>query len=296
MEQGIVTHEKNPYQIMDRMDDNIIEAELENRIIDTWVYSFTGSDGRQQTGLSKVGVDASCTEMAKQGNVIREGKVEYKRDPTNSEFMLFQGLATRYFIDHEGNEVEMESVNGTKRQWIKMKLRDGSIMDDPFWFEKGAMKALRNARARLIPEEIRTKIITLAKDKGRIKNIDSENEENQQINCPECGKPAIIKGKPEYGGGWLCYKKKDGCGAKWSDKEWDKLIKTNKDKFEGQARFLRVMAKFQKTLLTQTYHKILGEHGFTNANEITKRADQEKVYIAMKEAEPIDLDKEDIPY
>jgi hypothetical protein len=35
--------------------------------------------------------------------------------------------------------------------------------------------------------------------------------------CPECGKEAIIKGKEEYGGGWLCFMKKDGCGAKWKD-------------------------------------------------------------------------------
>lgn len=35
--------------------------------------------------------------------------------------------------------------------------------------------------------------------------------------CPECGQPAIIKGKAEYGGGWLCFKKKDGCGAQWPD-------------------------------------------------------------------------------
>lgn len=35
--------------------------------------------------------------------------------------------------------------------------------------------------------------------------------------CPECGKPAIIKGKAEYGGGWLCFGKKGGCGAKWPD-------------------------------------------------------------------------------
>jgi hypothetical protein len=35
--------------------------------------------------------------------------------------------------------------------------------------------------------------------------------------CPACGKEAIIKGKAEYGGGWLCFKKKDGCGAKWPD-------------------------------------------------------------------------------
>lgn len=35
--------------------------------------------------------------------------------------------------------------------------------------------------------------------------------------CPECGVEAIIKGKAEYGGGWLCFAKKGGCGHKWPD-------------------------------------------------------------------------------
>lgn len=34
--------------------------------------------------------------------------------------------------------------------------------------------------------------------------------------CPECGSEAIIKGKAEYGGGWLCFQKKGGCGAKFA--------------------------------------------------------------------------------
>ena len=33
--------------------------------------------------------------------------------------------------------------------------------------------------------------------------------------CPECQAETIIKGKDEFGGGWLCYKKKGGCGAKF---------------------------------------------------------------------------------
>lgn len=37
--------------------------------------------------------------------------------------------------------------------------------------------------------------------------------------CPNCGKETIIKGKAEFGGGWICYAKKGGCGNKWSDKE-----------------------------------------------------------------------------
>jgi hypothetical protein len=39
----------------------------------------------------------------------------------------------------------------------------------------------------------------------------------QERVCPVCNMPAVIKGKQEYGGGWLCWKKKDGCGATWPD-------------------------------------------------------------------------------
>jgi hypothetical protein len=35
--------------------------------------------------------------------------------------------------------------------------------------------------------------------------------------CPKCNKEAIIKGKEEYGGGWLCFDKKGGCKAKYQD-------------------------------------------------------------------------------
>jgi len=36
--------------------------------------------------------------------------------------------------------------------------------------------------------------------------------------CPTCGKVGtIIKGKPEFGGGWLCWKKKGGCDAKFTN-------------------------------------------------------------------------------
>ena len=35
--------------------------------------------------------------------------------------------------------------------------------------------------------------------------------------CPDCGQEAILKGKAEYGGGWLCWRKRDGCGGTWQD-------------------------------------------------------------------------------
>ena len=40
---------------------------------------------------------------------------------------------------------------------------------------------------------------------------------NAERVCPECGVPAIIKGKAQHGGGWLCWAKKEGCGAKFAD-------------------------------------------------------------------------------
>ena len=35
--------------------------------------------------------------------------------------------------------------------------------------------------------------------------------------CPSCGKATIIKGKQEYGGGFICFAKKGGCGAKFGE-------------------------------------------------------------------------------
>ena len=35
--------------------------------------------------------------------------------------------------------------------------------------------------------------------------------------CPNCGKATIIKGKQEYGGGFICFGKKGGCNAKFTD-------------------------------------------------------------------------------
>lgn len=37
------------------------------------------------------------------------------------------------------------------------------------------------------------------------------------LKCPNCGNETIIKGKEEYGGGWVCFAKKGGCGAKFKD-------------------------------------------------------------------------------
>uniref|UniRef100_A0A6H1ZAJ8 Uncharacterized protein n=1 Tax=viral metagenome TaxID=1070528 RepID=A0A6H1ZAJ8_9ZZZZ len=42
---------------------------------------------------------------------------------------------------------------------------------------------------------------------------------NQNRHCPACDRETIIKGKTEYGGGWVCFAKKGGCGAKFADND-----------------------------------------------------------------------------
>jgi len=254
MEKSLVPQARDPYQIMDRMDDSLIEAELENRIVKTWVYSFTGSDGKFQSGLSKVGVDACCTEMAKTGHIIREGEVKFQIDPTNDEYILFQGIATRYAISKEGKEIMMEAVNGTKRQWTMMKKRDGKVVNDPFWYEKGAMKALRNARARMIPEEIRTKIITLAKQKGRIKDINSND------------KPPKSTGRGQTSTSVRDNEKGEGMPAP----KMDKLTKA----------FVVAIEEWKKDIGETNVMECLGTYGVTTPEEILVE-DRGKVFAEL---------------
>ena len=50
----------------------------------------------------------------------------------------------------------------------------------------------------------------------RMNNGTGGQSDADAMKCPGCGETkAVIKGKAEYGGGYLCFKKKGGCGAKW---------------------------------------------------------------------------------
>ncbi|KKN79618.1 hypothetical protein LCGC14_0338220 [marine sediment metagenome] len=247
MNEQAVVQKVDPYQLMDLMDDAAIIEEIKGRISKAWAYNFR--QGNEDVwGLSKVGVDACCREMAKMGEVIREDGVDYGVDPTDDRYILFKASATRYAVNKNGEQVMLDSAYGTKRQCrLIVTSREGvTDRENNFWFEQGAMKALRNARARLISEEVRAQIMSLAKEGGKVAQISEEVVEGAvkppqpppqpqpaaqasptgRPVCPQCGQPAIIKGKEEYGGGWLCWKKEGGCGAKFDS---DPLVIVEED-------------------------------------------------------------------
>lgn len=70
---------------------------------------------------------------------------------------------------------------------------------------------------------------------------------NSALKCPECGKETIIKGKKEYGGGFICFGKKGGCNAKFP--ETDERItnqETGKIEYENPADYYNTVLKMAK--------------------------------------------------
>ena len=66
--------------------------------------------------------------------------------------------------------------------------------------------------------------------------------------CPTCGKETVIKGSEQYGGGWLCWKKKGGCGGKWND---------GAPEIEGQDTGIKDPADLHNTILKMACKRAL---------------------------------------
>ena len=60
-----------PFKLMDELDDELIVKELQGQLPEVLTYHFKDK-GQEVWGLSKAGVDEATSELAKQGEVIRE--------------------------------------------------------------------------------------------------------------------------------------------------------------------------------------------------------------------------------
>ena len=70
---------------------------------------------------------------------------------------------------------------------------------------------------------------------------------DEERKCPKCGAEAIIKGKEEFGGGWVCFRKKGGCNAKFKD--GDTAIegqKVGRVEYDNPADFYNTALKMAK--------------------------------------------------
>ena len=106
----------DPFQLMDRMDEEALRRELDGVASTDLVY-VVREGGQEVTGLSKTGVDACCMALVSQGQVIREEELTYDVIGEDEDReALFKVKAARFAVSPEGAEVRLDQVIGVKRQ------------------------------------------------------------------------------------------------------------------------------------------------------------------------------------
>ena len=113
-----VVHPKpwDPFQLMDRMDEEALRRELEGVASTDLVY-VVKEGGREVVGLSKSGVDECCMALVSQGQVIREEDLQYDVIGEGEDReALFKVKAARFAVSPEGQDVRLDQVIGVKRQ------------------------------------------------------------------------------------------------------------------------------------------------------------------------------------
>jgi hypothetical protein len=106
----------DPFQLMDRMDEEALRKELEGVASTDLVYVVR--EGSQEViGLSKTGVDECCMALVSQGQVIREEDLQYELiGEGEGREALFKVKAARFAVSPTGHDVRLDQVIGVKRQ------------------------------------------------------------------------------------------------------------------------------------------------------------------------------------
>ena len=106
----------DPFQLMDRMDEEALRKELEGVATTDLVY-VVREGGQEVVGLSKSGVDECCMALVSQGQVIREEDLQYEVIGEGQDReALFKVKAARFAVSPSGQDVRLDQVIGVKRQ------------------------------------------------------------------------------------------------------------------------------------------------------------------------------------
>ena len=131
-----MTTELSPYV---ERDEALIIADLEDRYIEEFVYSFQ-QGGKTVTGLSWKGVQEAAREMG--GIQVPMEKVKIDETETHVHVIVEA-------IDSNRDASRLGSASQPKQMTVK-----GKQVDDPFAYQKAISKAQRNAMMQLIPQTV----------------------------------------------------------------------------------------------------------------------------------------------
>src|ERR671939_2245540 len=91
----------DPFQLMDRLDEEALRKELEG-VANTDLVYVVREGGHEVVGLSKTGVDECCMALVSQGQVIREEDLQYEvLGEGEDREALFKVKAARYAVSPE---------------------------------------------------------------------------------------------------------------------------------------------------------------------------------------------------
>jgi hypothetical protein len=106
----------DPFQLMDRMDEEALRKELEGVATTDLVY-VVREGGQEVVGLSKTGVDECCMALVSQGQAIREEDLQYEVIGEGEDReAFFKVKAARYAVSPSGQDIRLDQVIGVKRQ------------------------------------------------------------------------------------------------------------------------------------------------------------------------------------
>lgn len=167
-------------------DDAIIEAEMMGNILPYFIYSFQ-QDGKEVVGLTVKGVNEVVRRLGKDeksGSKIHMNPAYMVKEEVSRDGI--QGIEISVFAEDlvSGNSawgVKFEPYKKTKKDW---KTGKETIYTNTFATEKALSKAERNAKRKLIPEVLCTKMI---------EKLMKENPANVQKIEPPKNQMTVVK-------------------------------------------------------------------------------------------------------
>lgn len=300
--------ELSPYKKMDMLDDQQIVCEIlrdtTSNVAKKLFYSLSGAEG-----LSKKGVDECINAYARSHNVsFTEKHAQVLPCPLDPEYVLFSAEVEEH-KEIEGKKVHVQTVVGSKRQWTKFKKKDKSIHDDPFWFEKGTAKALRNAKIRLIPIQNQIDLLEQAKAASSSRNAYNRQHQNrgqQQQQIPQNQQRQIEPPKPTVeqllqNREWMKRTMPWNINAiigeetrynitcKWDEIERYDGIRTRKGEIVGVRRYLHMCEGTENGVYFTAALKILKEQQQSSENEQGKLFDNAQEQQQHNDPEDVEV-------
>ena len=101
----------DPFQLMDRLDEEALRKELEGVGVTDLVY-VVKEGGQEVVGLSKTGVDECCMALVSQGQVIREEDLQYEVIGEGEDRDILRLPGTDAVYRDKGEERDVDKTGG----------------------------------------------------------------------------------------------------------------------------------------------------------------------------------------